>query len=227
MKQELRRIMKRQLSELAEGVYLPVGIESLVITQETRTLFAFLSHGGEIDTTPLIRQALARGIQVALPRVAGSELVFHAITLPPDRAPEYTPHGSRVPTGMPASNGLEQPSDGELATGAYGIREPKPHLPVVFAPERTGIPETAGIELPLVVLVPGLAFSRDGSRLGRGKGYYDRFIRELLDRYPADRSRITLAGTCHAFQIVADVPTETHDIGVDCLLTGAGCILCT
>lgn len=213
MKNELRRIMKRKLNELSRGVYLPVGIEPSILTTETRTLFAFLSQDGEIDTSPLIEQALSRGIAVAVPRTTGNALVFHTIAADASTHSPPAEHTAKIDTT-------------QLVVGAYGIREPKIDLPILFASERTGLTETVPLRLPLVVLVPGLAFSRTGARLGRGKGYYDRFLRELLDRYPADLTRITLAGTCHAFQIVDDVPTEAHDIGVDCLLTDDGCILC-
>ncbi|OQA62663.1 MAG: 5-formyltetrahydrofolate cyclo-ligase family protein [Spirochaetes bacterium ADurb.Bin269] len=222
MKNELRRIMKRKLNELSRGVYLPVGIEPSILTTETRTLFAFLSQDGEIDTIPLIEQALSRGIAVAVPRTTGNALVFHTIAADAADAADATPSSTHRPPAVHTA----KIDTTQLVAGAYGIREPKIDLPIIFAPERTGLTETVPLRLPLVVLVPGLAFSRAGARLGRGKGYYDRFLRELLVRYPENRDHITLVGTCHRFQIVSNVPTEAHDIGVDCLLTGDGCILC-
>ncbi|MFM1847277.1 MAG: hypothetical protein RL417_751 [Pseudomonadota bacterium] len=59
------------------------------------------------------------------------------------------------------------------------------------------------------VIVPGLAFDRAGNRLGRGGGYYDRFL---------GRSMLHLAekiGVCWELQMVEDVPTESHDVGMD------------
>ena len=61
-----------------------------------------------------------------------------------------------------------------------------------------------------VVLVPGVAFDADGHRLGRGRGYYDRFLTSHPDIY-----RI---GVCFPFQRVAEVPAEAHDISVNELI---------
>ena len=58
-----------------------------------------------------------------------------------------------------------------------------------------------------VVLIPGVAFDAAGHRLGRGRGYYDRF----LAAYPY----IYKIGVCFDFQKVAEVPTDEHDMLVD------------
>ena len=54
-------------------------------------------------------------------------------------------------------------------------------------------------------LVPGLAFTRDGKRLGYGGGWYDRLLAEA----PKDARKI---GIAHAFQIVDNLPSEPHDM---------------
>lgn len=75
-----------------------------------------------------------------------------------------------------------------------------------------GIPEPTGPEVNLnteqidLAVVPGMAFTRDGGRLGRGKGFYDRLL-----------SRAALAGThrtgiCFPFQLLPQLPVEPHDI---------------
>ena len=56
-----------------------------------------------------------------------------------------------------------------------------------------------------VWLVPGLAFTRNGKRLGYGGGWYDR----LLAAAPKDSLKL---GIAHAFQVVDDLPSEPHDI---------------
>ena len=66
-----------------------------------------------------------------------------------------------------------------------------------------------------LILVPGLAFTRDGARLGRGGGYYDR----LLANIPARTHRI---GVCFAAQILATLPTEPHDQRVERVITESG-----
>ena len=56
-----------------------------------------------------------------------------------------------------------------------------------------------------VWLVPGLAFTRNGKRLGYGGGWYDRFLAAV----PKGSLKL---GIAHAFQVVDDLPSETHDI---------------
>lgn len=61
-----------------------------------------------------------------------------------------------------------------------------------------------------LILVPGVAFDRDGNRLGRGGGFYDR----LLPQYTAVR-----AGICFDFQILESLPSEEHDCKMDFLIS--------
>lgn len=63
-----------------------------------------------------------------------------------------------------------------------------------------------------LVLVPGLAFSQDRHRLGRGGGFFDR----LLGGRAAQAFKL---GVCFSFQIVESVPTEAHDIIMDAIVT--------
>lgn len=85
-----------------------------------------------------------------------------------------------------------------LGRGPLGIREPGAELP-----------EVAPVDID-VVLVPGLAFGRDGTRLGRGSGYFDRLL-------PGLRAR--RVGTCFARQLFPTVPTEPHDARVAVIVT--------
>jgi len=83
----------------------------------------------------------------------------------------------------------------KLKKGPYGVCEP--------LTQRLIQPK----ELDLVI-VPGLAFDRKGNRLGRGKGYYDRFLRILSEEIPS-------IGLAFDFQILSKVPAKTHDRNVD------------
>ena len=65
--------------------------------------------------------------------------------------------------------------------------------------------DIAGVDL---ILVPGLAFTADGKRLGRGGGYYDRLLASL----PKTTHTI---GVCFATQLVTALPMESHDRPVD------------
>lgn len=80
----------------------------------------------------------------------------------------------------------------DLREGAFHIMEP------------VGVPFSSLDEIDLAI-IPGMAFTPDGRRLGRGKGYYDRFLSQL----PESAFRL---GLCFPFQVVADIPTEPHDM---------------
>lgn len=67
-------------------------------------------------------------------------------------------------------------------------------------------------EIDLVVC-PGVAFTADGRRLGRGRGYYDRYLGDPVFR----GFRV---GVCYAHQLVDDLPVEPHDVRMDRVITG-------
>ncbi len=85
-------------------------------------------------------------------------------------------------------------SQDDMVEGALHIMEP------------TGAPFTDYDAID-VVLVPGMAFDAAGHRLGRGRGYYDRFLQAHPQSYKI--------GVCFTFQRVAEVPTEPHDVVMD------------
>lgn len=66
-----------------------------------------------------------------------------------------------------------------------------------------------------VVVVPGLAFTPDGHRLGQGGGHYDRFLARL-------RPECVTIGVCFAEQVCERLPAEAHDVRVDVVVTDAG-----
>jgi 5-formyltetrahydrofolate cyclo-ligase len=80
-----------------------------------------------------------------------------------------------------------------------------------FREPKRAMPQLAHDHIDLI-LVPGLAFDERGNRLGRGKGYYDRFL-----ALPGIRAKT--AAVAFEFQLVPDVPHEAHDRGVDFLAT--------
>ncbi len=93
----------------------------------------------------------------------------------------------------------------ELEPGCMGIPEPKKSL----RQESGRIVDPQNIEL---VLVPGLAFDASGNRLGRGAGYYDRFLARL-------RPSTVLIGLAFECQVFESVPVEPHDRPVDFVVT--------
>lgn len=86
-----------------------------------------------------------------------------------------------------------------LAQGAFNIMEPQ------------GAPfeDISSIDL---AVIPGVAFDKKGNRLGRGKGYFDRFLADLK------RAGVPTIGVCFSFQKFDTIPAEPHDIAVDQVL---------
>jgi 5-formyltetrahydrofolate cyclo-ligase len=91
-----------------------------------------------------------------------------------------------------------QDPESDLQMGHFGIREPASRC----------------ARLPLsrldLILVPGVAFDLQGRRLGRGKGYYDQLLGTL---------RGTTCGVAFDEQVVEEVPVDSHDVRLDCVLT--------
>ena len=79
----------------------------------------------------------------------------------------------------------------DLQVGAFGILEP--------TGERFADYETVD-----VAVVPGMAFDQEGHRLGRGKGYYDRFLPKIPQAYKI--------GICYPTHLLDLVPTDEHDL---------------
>ena len=95
--------------------------------------------------------------------------------------------------------------ENQTEIGDFGIVVPKKNLKMLSPKE---------IGKDFLILIPGLAFDKKGNRLGKGKGFYDKYLENVLqckskDNYPM------LVGFCYDFQIVDEVPTEKSDIPVD------------
>ncbi|MBU4304198.1 MAG: 5-formyltetrahydrofolate cyclo-ligase [Candidatus Omnitrophica bacterium] len=89
----------------------------------------------------------------------------------------------------------------ELEEGPYGIYQPK----------RRYVRKVPLKDID-VIIVPGIAFDRKGNRLGRGGGYFDRFLAKLKKR------NIPMFGIAFKFQILKQIPVFFHDIPVDKLI---------
>ena len=92
---------------------------------------------------------------------------------------------------------------GRLVGGPWGLREPPPTAEAV-APGRLA-----------VVAVPGLAFGRDGSRLGTGGGFYDAALAQTA---------ALRVGAAFAATVVAAVPSEPHDQRLHAVASEAGVV---
>jgi 5-formyltetrahydrofolate cyclo-ligase len=171
-KERLRAAMRRLLRETpAESAAVYPEIERwLAAHPGLQTIAVFSALPGEVDLTEIIAAHPER--RWVWPRVETDDLHFHHAENPMAR----------------------------LVTGAFGVREPSPELPII----------------PLdhidAYLCPGLAFDSQGGRLGRGRGFYDRMLAKA-------RPGALKIGVCFPWQIVADTFPEAHDVIMDEVLS--------
>lgn len=110
---------------------------------------------------------------------------------------------------LPRVNGVDLEvlpyEESRLELGSFHIEEP------------TGNDVTDPSEIELVV-VPAVAYDRKGKRLGRGKGFYDRFLQN---------TKATKIGVGYDFQLVDELPSEPHDVPMDIVITQKTTIVVT
>ena len=147
---------------------------------------------------------------LSLPQTEGTDtlLLYHGMGAEPDTArlfPALWERGKALclPRCLPGG-GLEARlirPDSALVPHRWGMLEPGEDCPPA---DRDAID---------FALVPGLAFDRSGGRLGRGGGYYDRWL--------AGFAGLT-AALCRACVLLEAVPRQPHDLGVDLVITETG-----
>lgn len=206
---------KRALRERAKGARAGYHAEDVerwsralgaVLEREARWTAAgfvagFLSLPGEPDLRSALGSALARGVVVWLPRVASSTTL------------EF----------MPVRGGAEMLTHG-LVRSRFGIDEPAvgPGALSSFATRSEDGVNPSRLLVPLdVVLVPGLAFGRDGARLGYGRGYYDRVLAPLR-ALPQPRPLLLGVAFADVLWDAGVIPMAAHDVPVDAVLTQHG-----
>ncbi|MCA9288227.1 MAG: 5-formyltetrahydrofolate cyclo-ligase [Phycisphaerales bacterium] len=155
------------------------------------------------DSGPLVT------LLAALPELAAARTVLTFLPLPDE--PDLTPLLEQLLTthrlALPRIDWPAQRMWGVLVsdlvadveTTRHGVRQPRPGPAL----------DPADID---AVLVPGLAFDESLARLGRGGGFYDRFLATL----PAGATRI---GVAFESRILARLPREAHDVPMDIVVT--------
>ncbi|ODA28583.1 5-formyltetrahydrofolate cyclo-ligase [Planctopirus hydrillae] len=98
----------------------------------------------------------------------------------------------------------------ELSAGSFGIREPRAEM----RSQSTRCVNPAEIDL---VVLPGLAFDEQGRRLGQGRGYFDRLLKEIKPEVM--KPEVMKVGLAFEVQMVEEVPVEKHDLPVDLVIT--------
>lgn len=104
------------------------------------------------------------------------------------------------------------------------LRDDGEYMPVWITPDEPLMTAKFGVRQPAtlhwakpdrydLVIVPGLAFSATGGRMGHGCGFYDRMLARLAARLTCR------AGVCFGCQLVPDFPVTEHDVGMDVIVT--------
>ena len=102
-------------------------------------------------------------------------------------------------------------SDTEMTIHEYtGQNSLKPSEPYGILEPTTSELSIINCQLSIAI-VPGMAFDRQGHRLGRGKGYYDRFLSQIPNIYKI--------GVCFPFQMLESIPSESTDVVMDEVIT--------
>ena len=205
-KKSARQAIKNRLraldfDRLAVAASIFRNLERLPEFFEAQTIAVYLDFGFEAPIRPFLPRLFERpGRVVAVPRCVGRELEFYRLDAPRFLASDFeTNSADFLDRDAFAPERVFQLSG--LTSGAFGIWEPFP------APARLVAPDAFDL-----VLVPGLAFDLDGGRLGRGAGFYDRFLAALPQK-------TRLIGVALDEQIVEKTPRDAFDLPVDALAT--------
>jgi len=208
-KSRLRTQMKETLTRLTPALVeqksgrINTQLISLSCFTEAGRVLVYLSMDTEVRTGEIIRAARQAGKPVFAPRIKGQELVFHPL---PESAVclEHNRFGiPEPPAGRPLFGGDKDDGAAHAASAAANKPTAGPGI------------KQAG-RGHVLVITPGLAFDRAKNRLGRGKGYYDRFIRQI--RAWAAGGCIVV-GVCFAEQLVDTLPVNNDDMPVDLVIT--------
>lgn len=173
--------------------------------RSAKEVMLFFSLPDEVDMLPLIRAALAEQKRIYLPRVIATQ-VSRGVDVCEVAEGNTLPKKSTLPAGN-GERGEEmvlevrELAPGQLAPGRWGIWEPTDEAPLLSDYSRLDL-----------VVVPGVAFSSDGKRLGRGKSFYDRFLPLV--------PRAAFVGVCYPCQVVEQIPADPWDIGMDIVCCG-------
>ena len=224
-KKKLRKEMKKTLEEFHKNLSeeekvrmsekICMKVTAIEEYKNADLILAYIPDRLEADCRPLILDALKEGKKVAIPKVD-----FAALKEGRSRMDFYFLDGRKS---------LEE----QLESGAYGILEPKGGLEKLIwgvagreRPVRGKNCETVfervsvkDVPEPLpFVIVPGVAFTKDGKRLGHGKGFYDIYIEEMQQH----GAKPFLCGFCLPCQIVEEIPIDEHDVRMDCVISQEG-----
>lgn len=187
-KNEIRkhiRLLTEQNKEslAAESLIICEKILSSKEYENASMVFAYMALFDEVDLSPVIKKALSQGKRVALPKITDVE------------------------KGLMDFHLICGDDETVVDKSHFSIAEPEGTSETLIELEKM---ETENSKI--LFLVPGRGFTKNGNRIGRGKGFYDRYLQSLKSN-----PEITLAGVCFSFQLLEELPVDENDIPMDCV----------
>lgn len=155
--------------------------------KNANTIGIYFSKGSEVRTDLIIENALKSRKVVGLPKIRSVDVRFE---------------GKSVDIPMHFYQVTDLPIDEQLSSGKFGVKEPSDQALKIDA------------EFD-ILFIPGIVFDRNGSRIGYGKGYYDRFLAKSHPKL--------VVGLGFQLQFSnLDLPCDANDKKVDMLVTEKG-----
>lgn len=181
-------------AEASERIFARV--ERTAAFSAARCVALFCALGDEPATEDALARWSGEARRVVVPRVEGDMMQFY----------DYNPSA--------------------LCTGAFGIMEPVV-VEATHGVDGEAVGETTVVVAPTLchpadidlIVVPGVAFTAEGARMGRGKGFYDKYLSQA-------GFRAAKIGVCYAHQLVPVLPVEAHDVAMDRVVTDIGSYVC-
>ena len=201
MRRRIAGMDKRDAREEAEAVART--LFTLDEWNEARTVIAFVSMSGEIETRSILERTVEEEKTLALPRLHGKEMEFHVMS---------GSHEAKEAHEAQKMHGSLDELFASLVRHPYGLLEPPEEAPV-FSEETP---------LPALVVTPGLAFDRNGNRLGRGMAYYDRWFAKHAGLIGSGLLYPVAIG--YSRQLIEEVPADERDYKIPVLNIAGTCI---
>ncbi len=216
-KSNLRKLMRGKIKEWISSNNLSktsaLACEKIISLEEYKksdVLLAYVPMKNEADCFFAIEAALKSGKTVAVPKCVFESFGTESADFSCLKAGAKACEENGAETGTMDFYVLKKdlPVEKQLEKGSFGILEPVSSLEKFSFDFES---KKSLLALKIFMIVPCLAFSNDGKRLGKGKGFYDRYF-ERLEKAGLDVFR---CGFCLPCQIADDIPCDEFDRKVD------------